>query len=183
MWVVLRLVWNISMYVQRWSYFAVHKSILTYPFASGYILNRREQSLVNILKVHKPPQVDTHARWEKHWLCPSSEANWVGFVSCSGRRPFRRCRSSSERTLPLGSQSSCYSRHPEIVLNGRHRMMTFWLEVWWWLAPSPLLDQECIFRSKCFPLSHGSCDRSQAPNYRTKGKLGCRSFKSLHLEF
>ena len=33
------------MYVQQWSSFSVHKSILTSPFGSGYFIDMREQIL------------------------------------------------------------------------------------------------------------------------------------------
>ena len=51
------------MYLQQWSYFSVHKSIFISSFASGYVIDMREQILENILKGYKQRQVDTDALW------------------------------------------------------------------------------------------------------------------------
>lgn len=62
---------EIYLYIYLKRSFAVHESILTCPFVSGYTIYMHEQILVNILKKYKPWQVDTYAFQEKALVLPT----------------------------------------------------------------------------------------------------------------
>ena len=126
----------------------------------------------------------------------------------------QRCRSYSERTLPLGSQIPRYlvvqslshvwlfvtawtAAHQAslsftiswsllylaITLNHQYRMRIFWLEIWWWLAPSPLLKQECIFCLKHFLPCTAAVTSHRLPTTGQRGKYAANPLRACTLSF